>query len=84
MDEAHIIFKGKTIIKTIATTYSQRLSSSMSGIGESSSRSIELLVRLKSKLLDEDGGIAIASELHQKSSCLPLRPECADRSNALP
>jgi hypothetical protein len=57
MDEAHIIFKGKTIMKTIATTYSQRLSSSMSGVGESSSRSIELPVRLKSKLLDEDGGL---------------------------
>ena len=57
MDEAYIIFKGKTIMKTIATTYSQRLSSSILRVGESSSRSIELPVRLKSKLLDEDGGL---------------------------
>jgi hypothetical protein len=37
-------------------TYSQRFSSSISGVGESSSRSIELPEKSKSKLLDEDGG----------------------------
>jgi hypothetical protein len=47
----------KNKMKTIAMTYSQRFSSSTSGIGESSSRSTELPKVSKSKLLDKDGGV---------------------------
>jgi hypothetical protein len=47
----------KIKMKTIAMIYSQRFSSSTSQVGESSSGSIELPKRSKSKLLDKDGGV---------------------------
>jgi hypothetical protein len=50
MNEFHIILFGKKIkMKTNAMTYSQRFSSS-------TSRSIELPEKSKSKFLDDDGG----------------------------
>jgi hypothetical protein len=70
-------------MKMNAMTYSQGFSSSISGVGESSSRSIELPEKSKSKLLDEDGGDCNCFNTASKISCLPLRPKCADCNNVL-
>jgi hypothetical protein len=57
MNEVHIVPFGKKMkMKMNAMTYSQRFSSSISGVGELPSRSIELPEKSKSKFLDDDGG----------------------------